>query len=796
MEPGEPPLDEDGAYPAHPHNEYGWEKLYSERVAMAYGRSHGMAVRIARFQNCYGPEGTWQGGREKAPAAICRKVAEAEDGGTIEIWGDGSAIRSYTYVDDMVDGIYSLMHSELEGPVNIGSPEYHSVKDLVDVVADVAGKRIRVKPIEGPVGVQSRNFSNDRIYATGWTARFGLRDGIERTYPWIRASGRGTARVESDLRPVPRAHPQSPSVDAGFDQPGSLKDYAFVRRWEFVTIGSRRQRSSGKARSVLVLGVTGLLTLAMETSARQASQPPLIGFTAFPYDLTEEAVERVHDIIVPNSNLYAIHLDQCLPWKEALSDSDFPAWLERDWSEIVPRIPRGHAVYVAFTPTATDRLSLVSQCGDREDEEEDLPREIRGAKFNDREVKKAYLNYARRVVKTFNPAYINIGIELGEMARDRDLWAEYEELFDEVRTQLKREHPGLQVGAEFILQWLLDAKIAATVKPLVERSDYIGISFYPYGSEFGEKFGAPALPRGSDQWKNPLEWLADYTDKPVGICETGYTSKNVRLREADIDFPGNETLQAEFLRDLGEIARRERYAFLIWFISVDYEKLVANYPGAEEWFNIWVNAGLFDSDLRPKPAWSEWLKLASSVGLSPVARPLQDGGAERDTEAPESDEASGHSQRLGFDRKDELFEPSKGGRVSLDDGPRDGSKAMRWEVDYDDDWALVFKKLQENEIAEAETVSFYVRSDKDEMILFRVDEEGGEAFYELVPVTTKWEQVKIDLDLLTVDPSSRKNGKLDLGRVETITFGDGSGADGVHGKRKIWIASLAFDRSR
>jgi nucleoside-diphosphate-sugar epimerase len=185
MEPGEPPLDESGSYPALPHNEYGWEKLYSERVAMAYGRRHGMVVRIARFQNCYGPEGTWQGGREKAPAAICRKVAEAKDGGAIEIWGDGSAIRSYTYVDDMVDGIYALMRSELEGPVNLGSPEYHSVKELVDTVADVARKRIRVEPVEGPVGVQSRNFSNDRIYRTGWRARFNLRQGIERTYPWI-----------------------------------------------------------------------------------------------------------------------------------------------------------------------------------------------------------------------------------------------------------------------------------------------------------------------------------------------------------------------------------------------------------------------------------------------------------------------------------------------------------------------------------------------------------------------------------------------------------------------------------
>jgi nucleoside-diphosphate-sugar epimerase len=185
MEPGEPELTEAEAYPARPDNEYGWEKLYAERVALAFGRKYGFEVRIARFQNCYGPEGTWTGGREKAPAAICRKVAEAMDGGTIEVWGDGRAIRSYTYVDDMVDGIYALTQSSLRGPANIGSPEYVSVAQLVKTVAQVAGKTIGVKYVEGPVGVQSRNFSNERIYSIGWKSRYSLRDGIARTYPWV-----------------------------------------------------------------------------------------------------------------------------------------------------------------------------------------------------------------------------------------------------------------------------------------------------------------------------------------------------------------------------------------------------------------------------------------------------------------------------------------------------------------------------------------------------------------------------------------------------------------------------------
>ena len=185
MKPGEPELNEEHAYPALPDNEYGWEKLYSERVAMAYARRYGMKVRIARFQNCYGPEGTWTGGREKAPAAICRKVAEVEDGGTIEVWGDGTAIRSYTYIDDMVDGIFLLMHSDLEGPVNIGCPQYVSVKELVSTVAKVARKKIQIKWVEGPVGVQSRNFSNARIYSLSWHSKYSLKDGISLTYPWI-----------------------------------------------------------------------------------------------------------------------------------------------------------------------------------------------------------------------------------------------------------------------------------------------------------------------------------------------------------------------------------------------------------------------------------------------------------------------------------------------------------------------------------------------------------------------------------------------------------------------------------
>ncbi len=185
MKPGDPEMTEDQVIPANPDNEYGWEKLYAERMAQAYARHYPMQVRIARFQNCYGPYGTWHGGREKAPAAISRKVAMAEEGGTIDVWGDGKAIRGFTYIDDLVDGIYLLMQSDLQVPANIGTEEYVTVNELVQTVLDVSGKDLEIRHVEGPVGVQARNFSKARMHALGWEAKVHLREGMAVTYAWV-----------------------------------------------------------------------------------------------------------------------------------------------------------------------------------------------------------------------------------------------------------------------------------------------------------------------------------------------------------------------------------------------------------------------------------------------------------------------------------------------------------------------------------------------------------------------------------------------------------------------------------
>ena len=186
MDPENPKCSEDSAYPANPDSEYGWEKLFSERLFLAYGRNKGIEARIARYHNIFGPLGSWNDGREKAPAALCRKVAEADSDGIIDVWGDGLQTRSFLYIDDCVEATKLLTRSDWEGPVNIGSEEMISINDLAHLVASVAGKKISIKNIPGPVGVRGRNSDNKLIYEKlSWQPKFDLKAGIEKTYPWI-----------------------------------------------------------------------------------------------------------------------------------------------------------------------------------------------------------------------------------------------------------------------------------------------------------------------------------------------------------------------------------------------------------------------------------------------------------------------------------------------------------------------------------------------------------------------------------------------------------------------------------
>jgi GDP-D-mannose 3',5'-epimerase len=185
-DPNNPNCAEDSAYPAAPDSEYGWEKLFSERLYLAYQRNYGIDVHVARYHNIFGPQGTWNGGREKAPAAICRKVAEAKTGGEIEIWGDGEQTRSFLFIDECLEGTLRLTRSNFSGPVNIGSDEMVTINGLVDILCDIAGKKLEKKHIPGPLGVRGRNSDNRRIAEKlNWRPLRPLREGLEKTYQWI-----------------------------------------------------------------------------------------------------------------------------------------------------------------------------------------------------------------------------------------------------------------------------------------------------------------------------------------------------------------------------------------------------------------------------------------------------------------------------------------------------------------------------------------------------------------------------------------------------------------------------------
>ena len=187
LDPNDPNCREDSAYPAAPDSEYGWEKLFSERLYLAYNRNHGIPVRIARYHNIFGPEGTWDGGREKAPAAICRKVALLkEQSGSIEVWGDGLQTRSFLFIDECIEATRRLMDSDFLGPVNIGSEEMVTINQLVDTAAKVAGKTVEKIYIDGPLGVRGRNSNNDLVREKlGWDYSQTLEEGIAKTYSWI-----------------------------------------------------------------------------------------------------------------------------------------------------------------------------------------------------------------------------------------------------------------------------------------------------------------------------------------------------------------------------------------------------------------------------------------------------------------------------------------------------------------------------------------------------------------------------------------------------------------------------------
>jgi hypothetical protein len=331
----------------------------------------------------------------------------------------------------------------------------------------------------------------------------------------------------------------------------------------------------------------------------------LFGFTVFPYDFTLEAMAKTRQVVVANSTIYALHFDNGIPWKEALADAPFPQRLQKQWDDRARGIPKNLEVYLGLAPLAKDRKSLAPATGEKE--RTTLPEEFQNTPLDAPQVKQAYLNYACRAVKQFKPQFLNLGIEAGGiLMRDSTRWPQFERLYEHVRTALKKEFPDVQMGISFSLSHLRTEPAAKAARSLIAQSDYVGLSFYPSASAFAEKFGLPPFGEGVDAWRKPLAWVRAYTDKPIALCETGYTTQDSHVPQFNLHIKGDVQLQAKYVKELFEIADRDHYLFVIWFLPIDYDKLYARMPPGSEVMQLWRNIGLLDGDLRPKPAWETW----------------------------------------------------------------------------------------------------------------------------------------------------------------------------------------------
>ncbi len=534
-------------------------------------------------------------------------------------------------------------------------------------------------------------------------------------------------------------------------------------------------------RIVLPCLVANLLMASV--SVLGASAPPYFGFTPFPYDLTTEAQDKVYNLIAENSNLFALHLDNGIPWQESIDNRPFPGKIQNEWDEWRKRIPKGHPVYLGLAPLGKDRKTLAPARGERDGLQ--LPAKLSKAPLDDPRVKEAYLNYARRAVQFFRPKYLNLGIEAGELAsRDPARWPQFEGLFNYVASALRREYPDVKIGISFGLQSLRKPPVAEKARKLLKGCDYVGLSFYPHMSGFGEKFGDPPLGNGANSWREPLEWVKNFAGKkPTAITETGYSTQNVRIPRFKLDLKGDGNLQTQYVKDLLGYAKRDHYLFVVWFLVVDYDQLYKKLP-KDEANLLWRNIGLIDSDLKPKPAWREWSRWTKS------GKPAQMSASSVKRVIPGS---SGNSMAIGFSQTGELFTCAPGAKIELTGNGPNGRSAMFWQYSYKaGEWAWCVRDMPEGFLKNARNMEFYIRSDRPGQLFIQLEERSGEAFYLVTDVGTEWKKVNIPVSSLNPDKAKKKNGRLEMDHVTRITIADAGGRASSKGDRTVLISDWNF----
>ena len=379
------------------------------------------------------------------------------------------------------------------------------------------------------------------------------------------------------------------------------------------------------------------------------------GVSTFPFGPSHAAIEQTFRIAEELSDIYVVQLDNGVPWAEAAKDARFPAAVERKWRELSAHAPSGRPVYLALAPLAEDRTSLAAASEGSSSFEQ-----FRGATFDDPVIVKAYTLYAQRAVRYFKPAYLNLGVENGELAYRRPSeWQAYVAMIRQVMAALRQEFPTLKMGISFGLQSLMDKATAERARQIVDLSDYVGISFYPYMSPFQEKFGLRALPPPPDQWRAPLDWLRSFTDKPIAICETGYNTQDVSLPKWQIRMTGSEAAQKDYVSDLANYAKRDGYLFVVYYLPVDIGPLVETLPeGPRELVRMWRENGLLESNLNPKPARDVWKSILAAKYQPPTKSLAATTPQSPKVPAPAEAASPQPDTVIGFERDEDLCQNS------------------------------------------------------------------------------------------------------------------------------------------
>ena len=509
---------------------------------------------------------------------------------------------------------------------------------------------------------------------------------------------------------------------------------------------------------------------------------PLFGVSTFPGGFSAEEHNRGLEFATEDSQIFTVQRDNGIPWNEALAGTPYAKKVTDEWEIYRRERPAGMPLYLAIAPLGFDRESLIHPLDGAE-----MPKELRGKPFDDPNVMRAYLNHVRTCVDYFDPDYLNIGLESGELShRNPRAWPAFVKLFKHVRDGIKSDHPDIKVGISWGLQAMMEPEAAEISRPLVDASDFVGISFYPYMSEFHEIFGSTPLPDPPGEWRVALDWLREYTDKPIAICETGYNSTDAFNKVPPIHLTGSEALQAQYIKELASIAYRDDYLFVIYYFGTDIKNLIEAMGEKGEIVLLWRENGLIDSDFNPKPALGVWRDVLKGEF---TADDIGDDWAVAPRAPVNSDAGEKVVYTLPAEQIVEALQGTGSFRVVDAPTPAEGD-VVRWEYDYPGDWAWALLPVQTGALKGLGRLDSSIRSNRDGAVVVQLKEKSGESFFATVNVTDQWRPLRIRFETLSLDVATRQNGRFEPEQVNQIIFSDGAGAEGQTGSRRIFLKDI------